>query len=306
MKNSSGLGYSSFAGSEESLLVVVERQLNNALDTVAADDTGHTDKDITKAIFALKVSRAGDHLLLVVDDAVNHAGCAGTRSHPCAGTQQTGQRSTAYHSRFHHFVHLLLGQEIGSRHTFVGSKASHRNHGGVAVTADHETFYLVGIAVELLREEIFETAAIECATHTDDAVFGQAGSLQSKVSHGVHGVGYNYEDSVRRIRQDLLSHRLHDAGIHANELLTCHTGFAGQTAGDNHYVGVGSLLIPIGNTLHNGVKTEELSCLHNIHSFAFGNAFFDIDEDYFAGHFLDSQHICTCCAYITGAHNSYF
>ena len=174
------------------------------------------------------------------------------------------------------------------------------------MTADYETFYLVGIAVELLREEIFETATIKCATHTDDAVFGQAGSLQGKVSHGVHGVGYNHENSLRRIFQYLLGYRLDNTGIHADELLTGHTRLAGQTAGDDHYIRVGGLLITVRNTLYHGVETQELSRLHDVHSLTFGYAFFDIDEDYFAGHFLDSQHICTCCAYITGAHNSYF
>ena len=70
MQDAGGLGYGSLAGSEEGFLLVVERELDDALDTVAADDTRHADIDVAIAVLALEICGAGDHLTLIVDDAV--------------------------------------------------------------------------------------------------------------------------------------------------------------------------------------------------------------------------------------------
>ena len=47
------------------------------------------------------------------------------------------------------------------------------------------SFYFVVVAAQSLRQEIFETRAVQCATHTDDAVLRQAQSFQWPVV-GIH------------------------------------------------------------------------------------------------------------------------
>ena len=155
-----------------------------------------------------------------------------------------------------YLVQLSLADEVENRHTFVGSKTRHRNHSGVTVSANNETFYLVGIASEFLAEEVFETAAIQCATHTDNAVARQAERFQGEVCHGVHRVGNHDKDSIRRVGQHLISHALYDTGVYADEFFTCHTGFTWQTAGDDYHVGVCCLGVVVGNAFYHGIKAQ--------------------------------------------------
>ena len=77
-----GLVYSLCALVEESLLLLVEFELDDSLDTVLAEYARNTDAEILFAIFAFKKSRAGDYCLLVVDDSLHHLRCRCSGSVP--------------------------------------------------------------------------------------------------------------------------------------------------------------------------------------------------------------------------------
>lgn len=52
---------------EEGELFVVEVEVDDLFDAVAAEDTGHTDAEILLAIFSFEKSGAGDETLLVAE-----------------------------------------------------------------------------------------------------------------------------------------------------------------------------------------------------------------------------------------------
>ena len=52
---------------EEFLLLSVEVKLYDLLDTILAEDTGHTDAEVLLAILAVEEGRARDETLLVVE-----------------------------------------------------------------------------------------------------------------------------------------------------------------------------------------------------------------------------------------------
>ena len=45
-------------------------------------------------------------------------------------------------------------------------------------TTDNHAIHFVGVAAQSLRQEIFETRAVQSTTHTDDTVLRQAQRLQ--------------------------------------------------------------------------------------------------------------------------------
>ena len=120
------------------------------------------------------------------------------------------------------------------------------------MTADNEGVYIVSITTELLAQIVFEAAGVKSTTHTDHAVTRQAHSLQGQISHRIHRVRYNDDDSLGGVLKDLRSYALNDAGIHANQFLTRHTRLTGQTGRDNHYIRTGGSGIVIGYALNYG------------------------------------------------------
>ena len=77
-----GLMHSFCTLGEEGLFLVVELELNNLLDTVATENTGHAYADVAFAILAFEQGGARNHLLLVVEDGLYKLGCC------CAGAYQ--------------------------------------------------------------------------------------------------------------------------------------------------------------------------------------------------------------------------
>ena len=283
-----------------------EFELEDLLDTVLADDTGHTDGDVLHAILAFEGCGAGDHLLLVLDDRLGYGSSGGTRSHPGTRTEQTGQRCAAYHRTLDYVLQLLLAQELAHIDTFVGRVARQRNHRRVAVTADNEAVHVVGVALQSLAQEVFETGAIEGATHADHAVARQLERVERQVRHRVHRVRYHYEDSVRAVLEHLVANALHDTGVDTDQLLTGHTRLTGQTARDDHDVRTARLAVIVRHTLYHGIKAHELGGLHDIHRLALGKTLFDINQTYFVGDLIDCQHVRARGSYVACAYYCYF
>ena len=174
------------------------------------------------------------------------------------------------------------------------------------MTTDYHTFHFVCIATQSLRQEIFETWAIQSTTHTDDSVLRQAQSFQWQISHGIHRVGDNHKDSIRRIFQDVLCNRLNDTCINTNQFFTSHTRLTRNTWSDNNNIRVCCFFIIVSATNNVCVEAQQLSCLHHIHCFTFWNAFFNVQHYYFVCYFIESKYICTCSTYVTCAYYGYF
>ena len=97
------------------------------------------------------------------------------------------------------------------------------------MTTDYHTFYFVCIATQSLRQEVFETRAIQSTTHTDNAVLRQTQRFQCQISHCIHRIRNNYKDSVGRIFQCIYCNSFHDTGIYTDQLFTSHTRLTGNT-----------------------------------------------------------------------------
>ena len=174
------------------------------------------------------------------------------------------------------------------------------------MTADYETVHVVGVALERLAQEIFQTCAIQRTTHTDHAVTRQTECVQGEVSHRVHRVGNNHEDCVRAVFQHLIANALDDTGVYTDKLLTRHTRFARQTRSDDHYVRSAGLRVVVGHTFHYRVEAHQLGGLHNIHGFALSKTLFDVNQTYLVGYLVYGQHVCASSTYVSCAYNSYF
>ncbi len=97
------------------------------------------------------------------------------------------------------------------------------------MAADNDAFDFGRVGVEGVAEEIFETRAVECAAHADDAVLGEVGYLVDEVGHGVHRVGDADDDCIGRILEQVLGNRFNDTGVYTDEFLAGHAGLAGNT-----------------------------------------------------------------------------
>jgi len=76
------------AGLEESLLLVVELELDDLLDTVLAEDNGNTEVAIVDAVLAFELAADGEYALLVLDDSLDHLSCGCAWSVPCGGAHE--------------------------------------------------------------------------------------------------------------------------------------------------------------------------------------------------------------------------
>ena len=188
VEGSVGFVNGSGAGSESGFFFVVEVEFNDFFDTVFAKDAGHANAEVGFAVFAFEESGAGDEALLVVDNGSSDLSSSGTGSVPSGSAEEFGESSTAHHCVGSDFVEDFSGEESANGKTAVSSEAFERDHGGVAVAADYDTFDFGGVATEGLREEVFEASAIESAAHADDAVFGETHFFVKEIGHCVHGV----------------------------------------------------------------------------------------------------------------------
>ena len=67
-----------------------------------------------------------------------------TRGIPCRSTNQFGERGAAYHGVGNDLLLLVGAQEIADRNAVPGSITDQRDHGGIAMPADHHRVQVGG------------------------------------------------------------------------------------------------------------------------------------------------------------------
>ena len=174
------------------------------------------------------------------------------------------------------------------------------------MAADYHTFHIAGSGAGSLADIVAETAAVQLAAHTDNAVFGQTGGLVCEVGHSVHGVCNHQEDCVGRVLCSSLYNRIHDACVDTDEFFAGHSGLAGDTGGDYDNISVGSGRVVVGDAFDTGVETVQFSCLHHIDGLALGQTLFDVDENQIRNTSAVCDCVGNCCTYVAGADNCYF
>ena len=107
-----------------------------------------------------------------------------------------------------------------------------------------------------------------------------------QIGHGVHRVGHADDNSIGRVLEHVLCNRLDDACINTDKFFAGHAGFAGNSRCDYHNVGVGGFGVVVGHACQTRLQPQDISGLHDVHGFAFRNALFDVDENYFVGNLV--------------------
>ena len=301
-----GFAHGVGTGPEEGFFFVVEGVIDDFLPAGAAQNHGYAYADVVLAIFTFEVYAARYHFFLVFDDGLGHVGGSGSGSIPGRGAQHLGEGGTAHHGIGYYLVERGLVEQLGDGNTLVGGKAHQRYHGGIAVSADDDALYFVGVGVECFAQVTFEARAVEGSAHTDDTVLGEDGRFLYEVGHRVHGVAYAHDDGVGRVGQHILGNTLDDACVDTDELFAGHARLAGYARGDDDDVGAGRLGVVVGYAAYFGVESEQCGRLSHVEGFAFGHALFDVEQYDFTCHFVERQNIGAGCAYISGAYYGNF
>ena len=218
------------------------RSIFTIFDALAADDRGNADADVLLAVLAVEVAAAGNHLLLVVEDSLDHHRCACSRSIPGRRADEFGQRGSADH-RVGDGLFELLRSELRNGNAVDRGFRYERNHRRVAVAADDHAVDIVDVSARGLGQVALEAGRVQCAAHADDTVLRESRSLQGQVGQRVHRVGNHDDDGAGRVLDDVLDHALHNAGVRADQLLAGHARLAGNARGDDHHIRIGGLLV---------------------------------------------------------------
>ena len=227
-------------------LFLREVDLHDLLDALAADDRGNADADVLLAVLAVEVAAAGNHLLLVVEDSLDHHRCACAGSVPCRSADEFGQRGSADHRVGDSLFEFLLRSELRNGNAVDRGFRYERNHRRVAVAADDHAVDVVDVSARGLGQVALEAGRVQCAAHADDAVLRKSRSLQGQIGQRVHRVGNHDDDGAGRVLDDVLDHALHNAGVRADQLLAGHARLAGNARGDDHHVRIGRRLVVVG------------------------------------------------------------
>ena len=127
-----------------------------------------------------------------------------------------------------------------------------------------------------------------------------------KVCHSVHRVADADDDSVRRVLEDIVGNTLNDTGINTDEFFASHARFTGNSRSYNNNITAFACSVVVSNAFDNTFETEDISRLHNVHGFAFRNAFLDVEKNHFVGNAFSNQYICTSGANVSGTDNCNF
>ena len=293
------------AGLEESLLLVVELELDDLLDTVLAEDNGNTEVAIVDAVLAFELAADGEYALLVLDDSLDHLSCGCAWSVPCGGAHELDELATAILGALNDSVEGILVDEVGYRDAGDGGEAWEWNH-GVAVTTEEEALDILNGDAEVLCDEGLVASAVEDTSHADDAVARELGGDVSLVGHDIERVGNDDDDCVGACGYYLLSNGLDDTGVDADKVVAGHARLTREARGDDDDVGVGGLGVVVGGAGGLGVVEGDRGLLVDVESLALSYALFDVDENDLVDDLAVSENVCYGGAYVAGAYNCYF
>ena len=126
----------------------VQLNLDDAVDALRADHRGHADIQILNSIFAVQISRTGEHALLVPEEALRHGDGGGSRRViGGAAFEQVDNFGTAVTRALNDLVEPRLRSplhldEIGQRNAGNRGIANQRHH-TVAMTAEHKRGHIL-------------------------------------------------------------------------------------------------------------------------------------------------------------------
>ena len=195
--------------------------------------------------------------------------------------------------------------------------AYERNHRLVAVAAQHH-------AVDVRRRSriagfrqsdgqvIAETAAVEHAALTENAVARQSRILERQVRHGVHRVGDDDEVRIGRELQSLIDDALDDLRVDADQILAAHARLARHAGRDDDDLGSRRRGVAVRivrqsrDALHRRVKVQHVRRLHDVDGLALGHALLDVNEDDLAAERLRCKDVRNGSSDITCTNNCHF
>ncbi len=91
--------------------------------------------------------------------------------------------------------------------------------------------------------------------------------MLGQIGHCIEWVGDDDENRIWRRSRNPIDHVCDDLLVGADQVLAGHAGFAGDTGGNDHHVGVDGLLV-IGDACDPGIIAGHWACLCHIQGFA--------------------------------------
>lgn len=264
------------AGLEECFLFVVEFEFEDFLDAVFAKDNGDTEVAVVDAVLTFEFDTNGEYALLIFDNGLDHLGCRGAGCVPSRCAHEFNELAATILCAFYDGIECVFVNEVGYGDARYSGVAWEGNH-CVSVTTEEETLNVLNGYTEVLGNEGFVASGVEDTCHAEDAVAGELGSDVRLIRHDVEGVGDDDDDGVGASSNDLLGYAFDDARVDADEVVTGHAWFAGETRSDDDNIGVGRAAVIVGDANCLGVVESDRGFLVDVESFALSYALFDVD-----------------------------
>ena len=208
-------------------------------------------------------------------------------------------------------MNCLFAEELSDGNAAISCKADKRNHSFISVTADNHAVNIgrscgVACLLKSLREVVTESGAVEHTALSDNAIAREFCIFQREVSHCVHRIGNDNQNCFRRIFENLVDNTLDNFCVGADELFAGHAGLTRNAARDNNDLRACRRRVVIGHADNRRIEIEHVRRLHDVHRFAFGESFFNVDKDDFACKTFGREDVCNGRADIAGTNYSYF
>ena len=257
---------------------LVQLQLKDLLDTLGAQHHRHTDVDVLDTVLTGQVGRGRQDFLLIVENRATHVD-TGRRGSVVsrAGLEQFDDLAATRAGTVGNRFETILGDQLADRDTGDGRVARQRHH-GIAVAAEHHRLRVGHSHSELHRDESAEANRVKHAGLTEDAILGETGDSLHVEGHQVERVGDHDDKALGGVLLDVLADGFDNVGVHVQEVLARHTGFARQAG--RHDDDVGSFEIgELVGAFDHGVIASYRACLGQVKSFALWDTLDDVNHD---------------------------
>jgi hypothetical protein len=260
------------------LILPAQVDLHHLDQTAGAQPGGDPAEHPGDAVLAVKVDAAGEDLLGVEQDGVDHLGHRRARSVVgAARLEQADDLGPAIAGALHDLLQSLGSEELSDRPPGDRGQLGQRDH-GVAVAAQHVGLDVAHRRPQLLGDEGPEASGVEHARHADHPPPGEAAHGEGHLGHGVEGIADDDEDGLRGRRRRLPDHPAHDTGVGHHQVVARHPGLAGDPARDHHDVAARSLLVAVGAG-DLAVVPDHGARFEDVQRLALGQALDDVDQD---------------------------
>src|SRR5215831_630649 len=179
------------------LLFQRQFDLDDLLNSLRTQLYRYTNIQPVDAVFPLQIGGAGENLLLVLQNRLNHLGCCGGWSvigRP--GLQIFHDLGATVTRTLYECVQAALLNQFCNRNAGNSGITGQRDH-RVAMTAQYECRHVLDADLQFVSNECTETGRIEYSRHADYAFPRKSTELISSLRHRIERVRDHNQDAIR-------------------------------------------------------------------------------------------------------------